>query len=121
MGKKILVIEDNSQDRKALQRFLNKAGYEDISMVERGEEGIEKVKSEKFDLIILDTVLPDMSGFEICSKIREITGQTGPKILVVTGSIDAVDALKAKKAGADDHCVKTSDWSPIITAVKKLI
>ena len=121
MGKKMLIIDDNKQDRMIAQRFLNKAGFQQILMAETGEEGLKKVESDKPDLIIIDTLLPGINGFEVCHQIRETHSPTNPKIIIMTGSIDAVDAVEARKAGADDYCVKTSDGSPLIEAVKKLI
>jgi len=121
MKKKILVIEDNEQDRIIIKRFLNKAGYEEISMAETGEEGLKKADSEKPDLVISDTLLPGIDGFEVCKRIREAQGATTPKIIIMTGTIDAVDAVKARKSGADDYCAKTSDFSALLEAVKKLV
>jgi DNA-binding response OmpR family regulator len=121
MANKILIIDDSEQDRKIIKRFLNKAGYEDILTAETGEEGIGKALSERPDLIILDTMLPGSSGFEICRLIRESQGSNNPKIIIVTGTIDAVDAVKARKMGASDYCVKTSDCAPLIETVKSLL
>ena len=121
MGKKILIVDDNEQDRKIMKRFLNKADYEEIFIAETGEEGVKKAESEKADLVIIDTLLPGIGGFEVCRQIREAQGSTTPKIIIITGSIDAVDAVKARRAGADDYCVKTTDFLPLIEAVKKLI
>jgi len=120
MGKKILIIEDNEQDRKIVKRFLNRAGYEDIVIAVSGEEGLKKLESEKPELVITDTLLPGIDGFEVCRRIKEGLGAAGPKVIIMTGSIDAVDAVKAKKFGADDYCAKTSDFAALIEAVKAL-
>ena len=119
--RKILIIDDNEQDRKIMQSFLSKAGFEEILTAENGEEGLKKVKSERLDLVIIDTMLPDTDGFQVCRRIREIYDATALKIIIMTGSIDAVDAVEARKAGADDYCVKTSDFSSMLEAVEKLI
>lgn len=121
MGKKILIIDDTDSDRKIVKRFLNKAGYEDIVTAETGEQGVAAAVSEKPDLVITDTMMPGIDGFETCRRIREDHGRETPKIIVTTGAIDAVDAIKARKAGADDYCVKTSDAAQLIAAVKGLI
>ena len=112
--------DDNEQDKKIMKRFLAKAGYDDILMATTGQEGLSKVKSEKPDLVILDTVLPDTVGFEVCRQINQIESQTLPKIIMLTGSIDAVDAVKARQAGAYDYCVKTADCVPLLNALKNL-
>lgn len=119
MLKKILIIDDNEQDRKIIKRFLNKAGFKEIIMAESGEEGLEKVEQKKPDLVIVDTLLPGIDGFEVCSKIREAQGPTNPKIIVMTGFVDAVDAVKARQMGADDYTVKTSDYVSLIEAVQE--
>ena len=120
MGKKLLIIDDNEQDRKIMKRFLNKAGFENIVMAETGELGVEKALSEKPDIIVLDTLLPGINGFEVCRRIREKQGQSGSKIIIMTGNVDAIDAVEARKMGADDYCVKTSDYAPMVEAVKNL-
>ncbi|MBN3039122.1 MAG: response regulator [Candidatus Omnitrophica bacterium] len=121
MGKKLLIIDDNEQDRKIMKRFLAKAGFEDIIIAETGELGVEKAACEKPDIIVLDTLLPGISGFEACRRIREASGPDKPKIIIMTGNVDAIDAVEARKAGADDYCVKTSDHTPLLEAAKKLL
>jgi len=120
MIKKLLLIDDNEQDKKIIKRFLNKAGYHNIVTASTGEEGVEKEKTEDPDLVITDTVLPGIDGFMVCAKIREFRGPGKPKVIVITGAIDAVDAVKARKSGADDYCAKTSDFMPLLEAIKKL-
>jgi two-component system sensor histidine kinase ChiS len=120
MDKRILIIDDNPQDRKIMTRFLNRAGFAQVSTAENGAEGVRKVGEEKPDLVILDTMLPDMLGFEVCSRIRENYGANEPKIIMTTGAVDAVDALKARQVGANDYCVKTSDCSPLMSALENL-
>ncbi len=121
MGKKILIIDDTDSDRKIVKRFLNKAGYDNIVVAETGERGVEMAASESPDLVITDTNMPGIDGFETCRQIREASGKENPKIIVTTGAIDAVDAVKARKVGADDYCVKTSDSAQIVNAVKSLV
>ncbi len=76
--------------------------------------------SEKPDLIIIDTILPDTVGFDVCARIKERLGDACPSIIIQTGSIDAVDAVRAKQVGANDYCVKTIDCSPLLEAMKNL-
>jgi DNA-binding response OmpR family regulator len=120
MAKKILIVDDNEVDLLIMKRHLSKAGYNDILEASNAEEGIKKAATENPDLIILDTILPGSSGFEVCQAIREKYNQASPKIIIITGSIDAVDAVKARKAGADDYCAKTSDCAPLLDAVKRM-
>ena len=121
MEKKILIIDDCEQDRKIMNRFLNKAGFREILFAVNGEEGLKKIESEKPVLLITDTILPDIDGFEICRRAREFSSPDLLKIIIITGTIDAVNAIKARDMGADDYCAKTSDCLPLITAVKNLL
>lgn len=121
MDKKILIIDDNEQDRKIIERFFTKAGFKLILTAKNGEDGIKKANKERPDLVITDTMLPDINGFEICRQLKKIQKQGIPKIIIITGSIDAVDAVKAKEVGADDYCAKTSDFSVLVEIAKKLI
>jgi DNA-binding response OmpR family regulator len=121
MKKKILIVEDNEQDRKIITRALNKAGFKDVITAENGEEGVEKAKSEKPNLVILDTVLPGIDGFETCSRIRKTRDSKTTKIIITTGTVDAVDASKARSSGADDYVVKSSDFSYLLKGIKSLL
>ena len=121
MSQKILIIDDTESDRKIVARFLNRAGYQDVIFAENGEQGVQMAASEKPDLVITDTMMPGIDGFETCRQIREAHDEQTMKIIVMTGAIDAVDAVKARKAGANDYCVKTSDATQLIAAVKACI
>ena len=100
---------------------MKEAGYSNVITAEDGKQAIEQTKAEKPDLLIIDTLLGKDNGFEVCRKIRDIGEPTSPKIIIITGAIDAVDAVKARKMGADDYCAKTSDCALLIEAVKNLI
>ena len=120
MVKKILIIDDNEQDRKIVERYLKKLGYNEIIMAVNGQEGVNKVNAENPDLVVLDTILPDIVGFEVCRKIKENKGALAPVVIMMTGTVDAVDAVRARQSGADDYCVKTPDCAPFLAAFKNL-
>jgi DNA-binding response OmpR family regulator len=120
MAKKVLVIDDNEQDRKIAERYLKKSGYSEIVMAVNGQEGLTKVDSDNPGLVILDTVLPDTLGFEVCRKIKDSKGSQAPVVIMMTGTVDAVDAVRARQSGADDYCVKTADGGPLLAALKNL-
>ena len=121
MDKKILIIEDTEDDLIIIKRYLVHAGYNNIISADTAGDGVRKAIEEKPDVVISDTLLPGSNGFEVCQAIREKSGGTPPKIIIMTGSIDAVDAVKARKVGADDYCAKTADCSPLLAAIKKII
>ncbi|MFH1459422.1 MAG: response regulator [Candidatus Omnitrophota bacterium] len=117
--KKILIVEDSPTILRILEDNFEKE-Y-DVLTAATGEEALEKAKAEAPIVVILDTILPGIDGFGVCSLIKSWQQETIPKVIMMTGSIDAFDALQARKAGADDYCAKTSDCSEIVLAVKKLI
>lgn len=120
MPKKILIIDDSPTVLTVLKTLFEQEGYETVT-TDKAREGVEKAGTEKPDLVIVDTVMPDMDGFEVCHRIREIFGREHPKIIIITGSVDAIDAVKARRMGADDYVVKTQDFALLSEAVKKFV
>jgi DNA-binding response OmpR family regulator len=120
MKKKILVVEDTEDHLIIVTRYLKKEGYTDIVSAANVADGIKKALDEKPDIVISDTLLPDGNGFDVCREIKAKLGDKSPRIIITTGSIDAVDAVKARRAGADDYCGKTSDCAPLLEALKRL-
>ncbi|MFH1359739.1 MAG: response regulator [Candidatus Omnitrophota bacterium] len=116
MAGKILLIDDNEQDLKIMKRYLSPLGFDEILMAETGEQGLELAKTEQPDIVITDTQMPGVDGFEVCQKIKEAGLES--KVIIITGHIDAVDAVKAIKMGAADYCVKTDDYDFLLQAVK---
>lgn len=121
MSKKILIIDDNTAHNEVMVSLFSEVGYDDITVAQSGEEGLEKLENTNPDLIILDTLLPDTTGFDICKIITEKYGEEKPKIIIMTGFIDAVDVIKARQMGADDYVVKTADFYYLLEVVKKLL
>jgi len=120
MSKKILIVEDNSIMFSVLKGMLEKEGHS-VLLSETGEAAIEMAKADIPDLVITDTFLPDIDGFEVCRRIKNFKTESVPKVIITTGDIDAVDAIKAHEAGANDYCAKTSDSEHLVTAVKGLV
>jgi len=117
MSKKILIIDDEIQDRKAMTIALQKAGYSQIESASSGKEGVERVKSFKPDIIIIDVVLQDADGFDLCKEIKAIEGLSAKVIIMITGHLDKVDAEKARASGADEIIEKILDFGNINRAI----
>lgn len=118
MLKKILLIENNEGDQILIKAALNGMDLQhELVIVSTGEDGIAQLDSFKPDIVITDTNLPGMDGFEVCQKIKDLQGDA-VKVIVMTSVVDAVDAGKALESGADDYCVKTVSCESLINALR---
>lgn len=100
--KKIMLAEDNNHLREVVSDYLSDKGY-DICAMKDGQTAWEAFQEEKFDLVLLDVMMPGMDGFELCRKIREI--ESVP-ILFLTARIQEEDQLRGYNLGADDYILK---------------
>lgn len=117
MEKKILVVEDELDIQKILKANLEAAGY--ITFVaDNAKQGLEIIEEEQPVAVILDVMLPDENGFDVCRKIKNANDEI--KVLIYTGKLEAVDARRAREAGADDFTVKTVDFKYILESIEKL-
>ena len=119
MAKKILIIEDEIILIEALKEKLTNSGYE-VRAVYDGETGLEMIKKEKPDLLVLDILLPGINGYEVMERLKE--EKISLPILVVSNSGQPVEIEKAKELGANDFIIKAAfSLENIEEKVKKLI
>ncbi len=115
---KILVIEDSKPIANILELYLTDAKFE-VDTVADGQEAFAMAKKTTYDLIILDLMLPSMSGFEIIAGLRTLEIKTP---IMVTSARDSVqDKVKALDLGADDYLVKGFDMQELAARAKTLI
>jgi len=115
---KILVVEDEPTIREFLETGLSYEGYESTAVPE-GRKGLELALEGMFDIIILDIILPDMDGFEICQRIRE-RGLKVP-ILMLTAKKDVSDRVMGLDAGADDYLTKPFSFKELLARLRALL
>lgn len=119
--KKILLIEDEELIITLLRRKLEKEGYQ-VAVARDGVEGMEKMKEDKPDLILLDIVMPRMGGFEVMEETRKEKELRTIPIIIISNSGQPVELDRAKRMGARDWLVKTEfDPKEVLTKVKKQI
>lgn len=99
----LLVIEDDMVLGKALLKGLTEAGHTCL-WVKDGESGLNSAESDRYDAIVLDLMLPDLSGLEVLNQLRGRKNRTPVLILTAMGSVD--DRVNGLKSGADDYLVK---------------
>jgi len=102
---KILIIEDDKFLRELIARKLYKENFE-VSEAVDGEEGVEKIKSEKPDLILLDLILPSIDGFEVLSQMRNDSTLASIPVIILSNLGQKEDVEKGLKLGAVDYLIK---------------
>ena len=103
--KKILAVDDDASGLAAIRQMLAQKGYE-VAAVESGEEALRLVAGEAFDLVVLDVMMPGLSGFEVCRRIREDPRNRDVPVIFLTGKGDSMDVYAAQEAGSDLYLVK---------------
>ena len=114
---KILIIEDEESILMALEDDLRIEGYQ-VSSANDGLKGFTMAKEQEYDLIILDIMLPEMNGFEVCKQLRQ-TGITTP-ILILTAKSQEVDKVLGLELGADDYVTKPFSPRELLARVNAL-
>jgi len=105
MAKKILVIEDDKFLRELISQKLMKEGYDIVEAID-GEKGIEAIKSEKPDLVLLDLILPEVDGFGVLAKVKEDPTLAQIPIIILSNLGQKDDIEKGLKLGAIDYLIK---------------
>jgi two-component system KDP operon response regulator KdpE len=111
---RILVVDDEPQIRRALRSTLSALGFV-VADAESGEAAIEKIRQEKFDLILLDINMPGLSGLETCRAVRS---RSDVGIIMLTVRDRSVDKIEALDAGADGYVTKPFDVNELLARVR---
>ena len=111
---KILIVEDEATIAELEKDYLELSGFE-VEVANDGRVGMEKALNEDYDLIILDLMLPEIDGFEICRKVR--TEKNVP-IIMVSAKKDDIDKIRGLGLGADDYMTKPFSPSELVARVK---
>lgn len=117
---KILIADDNLQNCELLEAYLSDEPYE-IAMAFDGVETLNKVKSFEPDLILLDIMMPKLSGYEVCQRLRKDDKTRLIPILMVTALNEMGDIEKAVQAGADDFLTKPINRIELSVRVRSLL
>ena len=114
MTKKILIIEDEQSIAELEKDYLELSGF-DVTIEPDGESGLKRINDEEFDLFILDVMLPNVDGYEVCRAIR---GKTNKPVLMVSAKKDDIDKIRGLGTGADDYITKPFSPSELVARVK---
>lgn len=114
----ILVVEDEPQMRLGLKDNLEFEGYE-VDFAEDGKNGLQKILTGAYDLILLDVMLPQMSGFDVCKAAREKGVKT--PILMLTAKGEEIDKVLGLELGADDYITKPFSLRELLARIKAVL
>ncbi|NWF49757.1 MAG: response regulator transcription factor [Ignavibacteriaceae bacterium] len=117
-GSKILLVEDEETLAVGLEYNLSEEGY-NVKWAKNGREALELFKKEKFDLIILDIMLPYLNGFEVAEKVRDADPQI--PVLMLTAKTESGDKVKGLEKGADDYITKPFHLQELLLRVKGML
>jgi DNA-binding response OmpR family regulator len=113
----ILVVDDDEKLNQLLKRFLKDYGYDVFSAID-ADEGLKKVRTVIPDLIILDVMLPGMTGFDVCKRIRE---SSSVPIIMLTARGDVMDKVVGLELGADDYLPKPFEPRELVARIQAVL
>ncbi|MGZ7441144.1 response regulator transcription factor [Paenibacillus sp. TH7-28] len=115
---KILVVDDDQHIRELVKVFLEEAGIEQVLEAEDGREALTLVETEKVDMVILDIMMPNMDGWELC---RELRRDYDMPLLMLTAKGETKQVVKGFELGTDDYLVKPFEPAELAARVKALL
>ena len=117
---RVLIADDNQQNRELLEAYLADEGYEIVMTVD-GQETVDAVAERQPDLILLDIMMPRLSGYEVCHQLKQNESTRSIPILMVTALNETGDIEKAVTAGCDDFLTKPVNRLELQTRVRSLM
>jgi two-component system response regulator MprA len=118
MSVRVLVADDERAVRESLRRALTLEGYE-VELASGGREALESVGQGRADVVVLDVLMPDIDGLEVCRRLRHV-GDRVP-VLMLTARDAVSDRVEGLEAGADDYLVKPFDLDELIARLRALL
>jgi DNA-binding response OmpR family regulator len=116
---KILIVEDDKAILMGLKDDLEFEGYE-VSVALDGKKGLKQAMDQEFQLIILDILLPELNGFEVCKKLRE-SGKNTPILMLTAARTEEMDKVLGLDIGADDYVTKPIGSREMVARVKAIL
>lgn len=117
---KVLIADDNQQNAELLEAHLDGSGY-DTRIATNGEETVQIAREWHPDVVLLDVMMPKLSGFEVCQQLRADPAQSKVGILMVTALDQPTDVDRAIEAGTDDFLTKPINKSELLLRLKSLL
>src|SRR5688572_9997958 len=120
MSARVLVVDDILPNVKLLEAKLS-SEYYDVLTATSGLEALEKVATQSPDIVLLDVMMPEMDGFEVCRRIKSDPAVAHIPVVMVTALTDSADRIKGLEAGADDFLSKPLNDTALMARVRSLV
>jgi two-component system alkaline phosphatase synthesis response regulator PhoP len=120
MSKKILLADDEPDIVAILKRYLEIDGYS-VTVARDGQEALDSINANEFDLLILDVMMPKLNGWEVCKKIKGDPKTSSIPVIILTAKSQDVDALMSYEIGADEYATKPFDYNILSAIIKRLL
>ena len=117
MTKRILCIDDDTNICDLLKMYLTKEGFE-VDVANDGVQGMDVFRARTPDLILLDIMMPNMDGWQVCKEVRKVSGVP---IIMVTAKGETIDKVLGLELGADDFIVKPFDMNEVVARIKAVL
>jgi len=117
---KVLIVDDNVQNVELLQAYLEDLAVQTL-VANDGMEAMARVQAEKPDLILLDIMMPRMSGFEVCKKLKKDPATRDIPVIMITALNEISDIERSVECGTDDFLTKPVNKLELLTRVKSLL
>ena len=114
MAKKIFVVDDEKNIRDIVRSYLEKEGF-NVSVFENGESALEEYLRSAPDMLVIDIMMPGMSGLELCNEIRK---HANTPIIIVSARDEEIDRILGIEMGADDYMMKPFSPKELVARVK---
>jgi DNA-binding response OmpR family regulator len=115
--KKILVVDDEKKIVEIVKAYLEKDGFQIVTAYD-GQKALEAVRSERPDLMVLDLMLPDVSGWEVCRAVRK---DSNLPIIMLTARDEVTDKIVGLEMGADDYVTKPFDPKELVSRIRAVL
>jgi two-component system alkaline phosphatase synthesis response regulator PhoP len=119
--KKILIVEDEEDITELLSAIFDDLGSYKVLSVKDGEEALRIARVDNPDIILLDIHLPKLNGHKVCKSIKSDRAMSHTKVLMLSGTAQNSDWLRAREAGADDYIAKPFSSTAVVEKVEELL
>src|SRR5207237_1923135 len=113
----ILIVDDEEWNSEGLARRLQRHGYA-VTTAKSGREAIERLGERRFDLVLLDIMMPEMNGLEVLKLLRRVDSLIDLPIIMVTAKGESEDMVEALELGANDYVTKPLDFPVVLARIR---